>query len=152
MEEALKLTQANLQAWRQMMQATAEDVGKGRSTPERRLATIQAAISQFGDSLPPLRSNAWDAALASQAVSYLDHQDLGRYSQVYASQRFFIEGMWHVLQAGALRNLADLTLAQARNEADAAQLLDTLNWRVQSLTVIASDLSQLRTVLAQAGH
>jgi hypothetical protein len=145
----MKATLADLDAWRALMASAAADLASGKGTPERRLALVDDAMRKFGDALPTLKSNAWEAAVAGHTVDYLGHEDLARFSEIYTSQRFFGDGMWEVLRDGGLRNLSTLTLAQARRDVDPNELLATLNWRVQSLSVIASDLAQLGRVLGK---
>ena len=148
-EESMKATRANLAEWTAMLDAAAADAADGKSTPERRIATVRGAISKFGDALPALKNDAWEAAIAGHAVDYLDHADLARFSEIYNRQRFFAESMWEVLRDGALRNVSTLTLAQARKDIDPGELLATLNWRVQTLGVISGDLAQLNRVLGE---
>jgi len=114
------------------------------------MTAVKQAMGQFGDSLPPLKTSAWDAAIASHAVDYLQHDDLNRFSETYAAQRFFAAGMWDVLRDGALRNVADLTLANARGDIAGDKLFEILNWRARTLDIVASDMSQLQDVLAHA--
>lgn len=148
-EESMKATFANLDAWRALMDSAAADLASGKGTPERRLALVHDAMHKYGDALPALKSSAWEAAVAAHTVDYLGHEDLARFSDIYTHQRFFGDGMWEVLRDGALRNLSTLTLAQARKDVDPNELLATLNWRVQTLSVIASDLAQLKRVLGK---
>jgi hypothetical protein len=148
--EALERTRTNLKDWQGLLATAVAASAVPGAAPDKRLAVVAGAMSKFGDAIPPLKTTAWDAAIASHAVDYLDHADVARYSEVYASQHFFSTATWDVLRDGALRNLATLTLAQARGDIDANELVATMNWRVQTLTIIAADLGQLAQVLAPA--
>jgi hypothetical protein len=145
---ALSLTRANMSAWNAVLRAAAEAERSGQANPRQRMAAVGQAMQLFGDSLPPLKTTAWDAAIASHAVDYLPHEDLHRYSEIYAAQRVFTQAMWDMLRDGALRNIADLSLAKERGEVSGDKLLETLNWRARTLDVVTSDMSQLEDVLS----
>ncbi len=72
----------------------------------------EASKGKFGlsQSMPTLRREAWDVAVASQAVSWMDPALLQRYAGVYAMQRDVAQGGMSTIQlmldAPALTNKA----------------------------------------------
>ena len=148
-EESIKVTRDTAMAWEKMLAATVADVQAGRSTNDSRLATIAEARHQFRDAVPPLKTAAWDAALSSHAVDYLDHDDLTRYSELYATQRFFAQALWDTVRDSATRSLADITLPTLTGTADPLPTIATLNARVRMLRIVESQLLQVDEIMKQ---
>lgn len=111
------------------------------------MAALTEAGHQFHDSLPPLKSTAWDAALSDHAGNYLAHEDLTRYSEVYATQRLFGQAMWDVLRDSAARDLSAISLGVALGKPDPTTTVTTLIGRLRTIGIVESQLSQLETVL-----
>jgi hypothetical protein len=154
-EEALAVTRSTAKAWEGMLAATVADVKSGEGTNDSRLATIAQAVKQFRDAVPTLKTAAWDAALSSHAVDYLDHADLTRYSELYATQRLFAQALWDTVRDSAVRGLSDISLPTLTGTADPLPTIATLNTRVRVLRIMESQLSQLDEIMktpAQAGE
>ena len=145
---SLGLTQANLQKWKGLFQRTAAAVSQDRSTSVELVATLREAGQNFTDSLPPLKTTAWDAALSDHSVNYLSHADLVHFSEVYASQRLFSQGMWDVLRDSAARDLSAISVAIALGKPDPKATVATLGGRLETVGIIESQLSQLEQVLS----
>ena len=122
----------------------------GQSTDETRLATIRQAGNNFRDSTPSLSTAAWDAAVASHAVDYLAHDELTRYSHLYAMQRSFTQALWDTVRDSAVHSMTDLTLPVYVGKADPVATIGVLSARTQALQVMASQLSQLDAALSAA--
>ena len=146
-EESLAVTRSTAKAWEDLLATTVADVKAGQSTNDSRLATIAEARHQFRDAVPPLKTAAWDAALSSHAVDYLDHADLTRYSELYATQRFFSQALWDTARDSATRGLSDISLPTLTGTADPLPTIATLNARVRVLRIMESQLSQLDEVM-----
>lgn len=146
-EESLAVTRSTAKAWEGMLASTVADVKAGQSTNESRLATIAEAGHQFRDAVPPLKTAAWDAALSGHAVDYLDHADLTRYSELYATQRFFSQALWDTARDSATHGLSDISLPTLTGTADPLPTIATLNARVRVLRIMESQLSQLDEVM-----
>jgi hypothetical protein len=142
-EQSLKAMQGNAKTWEALLQRTVAQVRSGESTNDSRLSTLADAAHQFGDSLPQLKTTAWDAALSDHSVNYLDHADLTRYSELYASQRFFSQAMWDTVRDSAMRNLTEISLPGFTGKADPVATIGALNSRARVLEVIVSQLIQL---------
>jgi hypothetical protein len=150
--EALALTRRNAQQWRGLLQRVADDEKAGRGTDASRTAILREAKGAFADAIPSLKSTAWDAAIASHAVTYLPHAELARFSEIYTSQGVFSASMWAVLRDGALRQISAIELATTTGTADAKETLELLSGRITALQVIESDLAQLDAVFKGRPH
>ena len=113
--------------------ALSADVSAGDTSPAKFSQRIGAIT--IGSATPTLRRDAWEAAIASQALSYVDAARVRRYSEGYSAQRdvtqamlaTFSLGNWpgrlqdsivdaklgHVDQAALLKALASYQLAIA---------------------------------------
>ncbi len=149
-ENSLRETRDNVALWQKLLARTVADVKAGQSTDETRLATLKQAVNNFRDSTPSLSTAAWDAAVASHAVDYLAHDELTRYSHLYAMQRSFTQALWDTVRDGALHSMADLTLPVYVGKADPVATIGVLSARTQALQVMASQLSQLDAALSDA--
>jgi hypothetical protein len=142
-EQSMKTMAGNAKAWEALLQRTVAQVRSGESTNDSRLATLTEAVHQFGDSLPQLKTTAWEAALSDHSVNYLDHADLTRYGELYASQRFFSQAMWDTVRDGAMRNLNENSMPGFTGKADPLTTIAALNSRARVREVIESRLIQL---------
>lgn len=142
-EQSLAVTRDYIKAWEGMLARTVAEVNAGQSTNESLLATITEAKRQFGDATPPLRSAAWDAALADHAVDYIDHDELRRFSDLYAFQHFFAQALWDTVRESAARNLSDLSLPTYLGKADPVATITLLNARTRALHIMESQLAQI---------
>jgi len=149
-EDSLKATHENAEAWSALLHQTVDEVRDGTSTNDTRVATMKAATRQFRDALPSLKTTAWDAAIADHSVNYIDHEVLTRYSELYASQRMFSQAMWDTLRDGGVHNMSDIALAVYVNKADATPMIATLNNRMLTIRIIESQLAQLDAGLKEA--
>jgi len=149
-EESLKATRENAEAWSALLHKTVDEVRDGTSTNETRVATMKAAARQFQDALPSLKSTAWDAAIADHAVNYIEHDALTRYSELYATQRLFSQAMWDTLRDGGVHNMSDIALAVYVDKADATPTIATLNNRMLTIRLIESQLTQLDAAMQAA--
>ena len=146
-QESLEATREYQRDWQALLTQAATELKAGTSTNDSRLAILNKAAHRFGDATPALKTSAWDAAVASHAVDYLDHSDLTFYSQLYASQRFFSQATWDTVRDNAAHNLSDLSLPMLTGTADQVQTLAILNSRVRALGIIESQLSQIDDAL-----
>ena len=142
-EESLAITQANAKAWDALLERTIAETGDGQGTNASRVATLVDAQRLFLDALAPLKTTAWDAALSDHSVNYLDHALLTRYSEIYATQRFFSQAMWDTVRDSGLRNLSDITRTIYIDKADPGETVAVLNERVLVVHVLESHLRQL---------
>ena len=148
-ETSLAQTRRYQADWQAMLTHTAAEVKSGQSTNDSRLATIHEAANKFGDAAPALKTTAWDAAVADHAVNYLAHDDLTRYSETYALQRFFSQAVWDTVRDNASRHLSDLTLPSYTGIADPIPTLNLLNSRVRALSIMESQLDQIDQALKE---
>jgi len=146
-EEALLITSGNEKTWEDLLARTVAEVKSGQANDEILVGHLHEASRSFRDALPPLKTTAWDAALSDHSVNYLAHEDLTRYSEVYASQRLFSQAMWDVLRDSAARDLAAISLGVTLGKADATSTVVTLNSRLRTISIVQSQLAQLEEVL-----
>jgi hypothetical protein len=142
-QDSLAITQANAKAWDALLERTIADTHSGQGTNASRVATLVDAQRLFLDALAPLKTTAWDAAISDHSVNYLDHELLTRYSELYATQRFFSQAMWDTVRDSGLRNLSDITRAIYLDKADPGETVAALNQRVLVIHIIESHLRQL---------
>ena len=145
--ESLLQTRQFLQDWDAREKRTVAEVRAGQATNESLLATLTDAGDHFRDALPTLKTTAWDAAISDHSVDYLAHEDLTRFSGVYAAQRMFAQTSWDILRDSAARDLSAISLAVALGKPDPAQTVATLNGRLRTLAILESQTSQLDAVL-----
>jgi len=148
--ESLRATEANVRAWEALLDRTLAAIKDGSSTNASRVAALRDSGPLFRDSLPSLKTTAWDAALSDHSVNYLNHEDLSRYSELYAIQHTFTLAMWDVLRDSAVRDTSQIRLAVSLDKADAYQTASTLNSRMQTISILESQLAQLETALREA--
>jgi hypothetical protein len=148
--ESLRATEQNAKAWRALMQRTLAGIRDGSSTNDSRVAALRESGPLFRDALPSLKTTAWDAAISDHSVNYLGHEDLTRYSEMYAIQRTFSQAMWDTLRESAVRDSSQITLAVLLDKADTYQTAATLDSRMQTISILQSQLSQLEAALREA--
>jgi hypothetical protein len=148
--DSLHVTEENAKAWRALLARTLAGVRDGSGTNESRIAALREAASLFRDAVPPLKSTAWDAAISNHSVNYLGHEDLVRYSEVYSVQRFFSQALWDTLRDSAVRDLAQISLTVSMDKSDAYQTAALLNSRMQTISIMESQLAQLEAGLREA--
>ena len=149
-EESLKATRANADAWSLLLKRAIADVRSKEGSNENRLAILKESGPLYIDALPSLKTTAWDAAIADHSVNYLDHEALSRYSDLYASQRMFMQAMWDTLRDSGVRNLSEITQAVYMQKADPAPTILALNSRLLTIRIIQSQLEQLDVALKTA--
>ena len=149
-EEALQITRENEKDWGVLVARTVADVRAGQSTDESLEATLKEAGHKFRDALPTLKTTAWDAAISDHSVNYLAHEDLVRYSELYATQRLFAQAMWDVIRDSAARDLSTISLGIALGKPDPRATVATLNARLRTIGIVESQLSQVEAVLKGA--
>jgi hypothetical protein len=148
--ESLKATEANAKAWDAVLRRTLAQVKDGSSTNESRVAAMREAGALFSDSMPSLKTTAWDAALSDHSVNYLAHDDLTRYSQLYAFQRSFSQALWDTLRDSSVRDISQISLSILMDKADPGPSLSVLNSRMRTIEILESQLSQLERALREA--
>ena len=147
---ALASTRVNAQEWKALLVHTIADVRAGQSTDESLVATLRDATQKFRDALPPLKTTAWDAAISDHSVNYIAHEDLVRYSELYASQRMFSQAMWDGIRDSAARDLAQISLAIELGNPDGRATVATLNSRMITIGILESQLTQVSQMLHEA--
>ena len=142
-EEALLITSGNEKTWEDLLARTVAEVKSGQANDEMLVSHLHEASRNFRDALPPLKTTAWDAAISDHSVNYLAHEDLTRYSEVYATQRLFAQAMWDMLRDSAARDLAAISLGVTLGKAEATSTVATLNSRLRTISIVQSQLMQL---------
>ena len=150
-QEALAITSQNEKTWQDLLARTVAEVKTGQATEEMLVGHLREASHNFRDSLPPLKTTAWDAAISDHSVNYLAHEDLTRYSEVYATQRLFSQAMWDMLRDSAARDLATISLGVTLGKAEATSTIATLNSRLRTISIVQSQLMQLGDELKGPG-
>ena len=148
--DSLVVTRTYVKVWSDLLHQTVDAVNAGQSTNESLLATIEQARKHFGDSTPALKSAAWDAALSGHAVDYLDHEELTRFADLYASQRFFSQALYDTVRDNAAHILSDISLPALLGKADPLATIAMLNSRVRAQTIMESQLAQMDAAMAIA--
>ena len=146
-EESLQVTRDNEKVWAALVARTVADVRAGQSTDESLEATLREAGHEFRDALPALKSTAWDTAISDHSVNYLAHEDLVRYSGLYANQRLFAQAMWDVIRDSAARDLSAISLAIALGKPDPRSTVATLDGRLRTINIVRSQLLQVDRML-----
>ena len=148
--ESLATTRDYAKVWEAMLDKTVAQVNGGQSTNESLLATIEEARRHFGDSMPALKTAAWDAALSDHAVDYLQHEEVTRFADLYAFQRFFSQALWDTLRDNLSHSLSDVSLPQLLGKADPMATIAMLNTRVRTLRIMESQLAQMDQAMGVA--
>lgn len=149
-DDAIRETDVNAKAWHALLDRSIAEVKADQSTNESRVATLKQAAALFQDSLPPLKTTAWDAALSDHSVNYLGHDDLTRYSELYAVQRMFSQALWDTIRDSAQHDISNISLAASLDKADPTATLATLNSRMRTIEILRSQLAQLHDALKAA--
>ena len=147
---SLQATNENAKAWQAVLERTLAGIRDGSSTNASRIAALRESVALFHDDLPSLKSTAWDAAISDHSVNYLGHDDLTRYSELYAVQRQFSQAMWDTLRDSAARDVSQISLAISLDKADLTQTAATLNSRMRTLSILESQLGQLESAMREA--
>ena len=150
-EKSLALTHANSEAWDALLKRSVAEVKAGQGTNESRVATLREAATLFRDALPSLKTTAWDAAISDHSVNYLGHDQLSRYSEIYASQRLFQQAMWDTIRDTGIRNLSEISRAVYLDKTDPVATVTTLNERMLVLHILESQMAQLADTLKAEG-
>ena len=150
LDSSLEETRANATAWRALLTRTIAEVKADKSTDESRVATLVEAGHLFHDALPSLKTTAWDAALSDHSVNYLTHDDLTRYSGLYAFQRQFSQALWDTLRDSAVRDISSISLATALGKPDPIATIAALNSRMRTIEIMKSQIGQLDASLKAA--
>ena len=146
-DESVKLTTANAVAWRALLARAVVDAKSGKSTDESRTALLVESSRLFGDSLPTLKTTAWDAALSDHSVNYLSHDDLTRYSELYATQRLFSQAMWDTIRETAVRDITSISLGMLLEKTAPDAAVAVLNSRMRTVEITLSQLRQVDEML-----
>ena len=146
-QASLVVTRDYAKAWEDMLARTVAQVNAGQATNESLLATVEEAHRRFGDSTPALKTAAWDAALSDHAVDYLEHEEVTRFADLYAYQRFFSQALWDTVRDNLSRSLSDVSLPQLLGKADPVATITMLNTRARTLRIMESQLSQIEQVM-----
>jgi len=146
-ESSLALTHANSEAWGALLKRAVAEARSGQGTNDSRVATLREAAGLFRDALPSLKTTAWDAAISDHSVNYLDHDQLTRYSEIYASQRLFTQAMWDTIRDTGIRDLSEISRGIYLEKTDPQATVTTLNERMLVLRILESQLSQLQDTL-----
>ena len=148
--ESLAATRDYAKVWEELLARTVTQVNAGQSTNESLLATIEEARRHFGDSMPALKTAAWDAALSDHAVDYLQHEEVTRFADLYAFQRFFSQALWDTLRDNLSHSLSDVSLPQLLGKAEPVATIAMLNTRVRTLRIMESQLAQMEQAMGVA--
>jgi hypothetical protein len=142
-EDSLAETRRYSATWNALLTRTVADVRAGQATNESLLATVAQARENFGDSTPALTTGAWDAAISSHAVDYLDPDELRRFSAHYAFQRDFSQALWRLVQDNITHSISEISLPTLIGKADPVATIAMLNERTRVLSVMTSQLRQM---------
>jgi hypothetical protein len=148
--QSLVVTRDYATTWDAMLARTVTQFKAGQGTNESLLATLAEAHDHYGDAMPGLKTAAWDAALSDHAVDYLEHEEVTRYADLYAAQRFFSQALWDIVRDNLSHSLSDVSLPQLLGKADAVATITTLNTRVRTLRIMESQLVQMDRAMAVA--
>ncbi|WLT32314.1 hypothetical protein [Geothrix sp. PMB-07] len=110
-------------------------------------AQLRSGFS-VGTSLPTLRHEAWDVAVANQSATYIPDEALRRYSAAYATQRDSMA----VASQGALANFGGPRLIDALTDlelkrVEPLQLLRVLSQLLSSLNSTQTNLKEIQVQL-----
>lgn len=120
--------------------------------PRRVKALFDEHLASVGIDLPGLRRDAWEAALADQAVMQLPRQTLLRYSEAYTAQRDGLQSVQATFQALGTNmvRLFDEVMDAEFERVDALQALKAVSgYRLLLRSTLSGEL-ELRQQLAEA--
>jgi hypothetical protein len=83
-------------------------------------------------------------------VDYLAHDEVTRFADLYATQRFFSQALYDTVRENASRNLSDLSLPTLLGKADPVATITMLNLRVRALNIMQSQLAQIDAAMSTA--
>lgn len=100
---------------------------------------------------PGLRRDAWDTAVAGQALVHLRHDTLRRLSEAYTAQREAQQAITTSFNAGgSLTRLTDVTVDAEFGRANPLDVLKALQGYRLTLSAVAGVETELESQLAQA--
>jgi hypothetical protein len=140
-----------LQDTKTLMAQVLEQIRSGTKLDENQLAALGDQASNINVSTATVRTNAWDAAIASQAVVHMEPQELNRYSSLYASLRDISHYSHQVVSDKILFDSADLKVAAMTHKADLPQIAQYLSRYLLTLTVIENHYQELDELLRPYG-
>ena len=117
------------------------------------LATFNQRLDglSIGALTPTLRRDAWDAAIASQALSYVDAALVRRYSEGYSAQRDLVQTILNTFTLGDWPGrLQDVKMDARLGKVDQIALLKTLAAYEMSLGAVTGNERELEQAFTAA--
>jgi peptidoglycan/xylan/chitin deacetylase (PgdA/CDA1 family) len=125
----------------------------GHVTPDWLREALEQRLRSMGIVVPGMRRDAWETAVADQALVHLPHEQLRRYSEVYTAQRDAQQAIWSSMQAaGPFSRLTDVMVEAELNRADAVETLKALSAYRLALRAVLSTEYSLEGQLAESLH
>jgi hypothetical protein len=111
-----------------------------------RLAPIELGVA-----VPALRRDAWDAAIASQALTYVDADRVRKYSEGYTAQRDDMAAALSIFTMGNwATQLLDVSVDSKLGKVDHAALLKAIGAYELTLRSVVGNELELQRALANA--
>lgn len=152
---SLKANAAKLAPLESLSEAITDDVRKG--LPDTLINQhIQARKNDFVLSInwPTFASQAWDVAVANQSVTWIDSEQLRRYSAVYAAQRDAASWITHdaTLALDGPRMVAMRTRIRLGKDVDPVEFLGILQQMINASSETIDHLEQTAKPIEAALH
>ena len=135
------------------LKATSDALVKDFQQNDTSLATFTSRLKAIaiGAATPTLRRDAWDAAIASQALSYVDPATVRRFSEGYSAQRDVSEAMLATFTLGNWPAQLQSAIVDAKlGKVDQPGLLKALATYELSLSAIAENERELQEAFKSA--
>jgi len=133
--------QAKAQA---LMDTLTDLIRKGGNIDTEQLHKLGVAAGDVAVSTPALRTNAWDTAIADQAVIYMNADELRRYSVTYATMRNIEGYSVRMITDNFVRDSADLGLAVKTGKADLDIIARFVSRYLGAMKIIGSHIRRRR--------
>jgi hypothetical protein len=140
---------STLAYWNSLLKRThVLDPGCGAEVGPEYQGILKDAVNNYHENTPILQSSGWESAVAVGSVVYFDPTDVQRYSNSYSMQRFYASAMDRSLRGG-ITNMSDLGALVYERRPDCAAVARLVNARVRMLSVLGSNLDELRDELVK---
>lgn len=109
---------------------------------------LNEGLQRVGFSTPTLRRDAWDTALADQALMHLPREQLHRYSEAYSSQRDMEQALITTTQSGmSVNQLSAVMTDAALGQLDGVEAAKMLQAYVMTMGSNVGNLKELGKLL-----
>lgn len=114
-------------------------------------AMVLEGMGRVGFATPTLRRDAWETALADQALVHLPREALQRYSEVYSTQRDMQQGITAMTSAGmSITQLSSVITDASLEQLDPVEALKMLQSFQLTMTSVIGNFGEMARLLERS--